>query len=74
MRELIRKTEDGQYLVITSTSKVLIASPMEVPEQHSAEGDRLVNPPPAEKVSISDALHSPLKKRVSIEGKIISVI
>ncbi|XP_052212546.1 uncharacterized protein LOC127831607 [Dreissena polymorpha] len=71
VRNSIRRTEDEvRVLILTSTSKVLMSAPLQVPPQHVQEGERLLNPPPAEIVAIKTALTSPAKKRVSISGKV----
>ncbi|KAH3782936.1 hypothetical protein DPMN_014125 [Dreissena polymorpha] len=50
-----------------------MSAPLQVPPQHVQEGERLLNPPPAEIVAIKTALTSPAKKRVSISGKVTQV-
>jgi hypothetical protein len=75
MRNLIPKTDiNPKYFVATANSKMLIAmKALDVPEHHTNEGFLLINPPPSERVSISEALASPVKKKISISGKIVQV-
>ncbi|KAH3820365.1 hypothetical protein DPMN_122111 [Dreissena polymorpha] len=47
--------------------------PLQVPPQHEQDGERLLNPRPAEFVQIKTALTSPAKKRVCISGKVTLV-
>lgn len=72
LRDVIRKTE-SQSIVVTSATKVLIAAAIDVPQEHAQEGYRLLNPPPSEEVKIAIALSSPVKKKLSIAGKIVQV-
>ena len=50
-----------------------MSAPIEVPDSHLTDGNRLVSPLPAEEVQIKTALSSPLKTRVSVAGKIVQV-
>lgn len=74
LRDIIRKIEDGRKtIVITKTTKVFMTSEIEVPDAHQVEGNRILNPPPAEVKPIVEALRSPSKQKVSIRGKIVQV-
>lgn len=74
LRDVIRKKDDDQRsLVITKASKVFMSIQMDVPDSHRAQGCSILNPPPAETMDIAAALNSPLKKRLSVCGKIVQV-
>ncbi|XP_052242484.1 uncharacterized protein LOC127852570 [Dreissena polymorpha] len=66
VRNTIRRTEDeGRVLILTSASKVLMSVPLQVPPQHVKDGERLLNPPPAE---IEDE-----PREVPVQGGMISI-
>ena len=60
-------------IVVTSVTKVFMGTSIEVPDNHKCMGENMLNPPPAEKVTITEALGSPMKKKMSVEGKIVQV-
>lgn len=74
LREIIRKREEGSnFIVATKSTKIFTCGPVFVPESHKAECVKIVNPPPAATIPITQALASPLKKKSSIVGKIVQV-
>ena len=73
LRDVIRKTKETKYIVITRVSTVFISSGVDVPESHKEISEKLINPPAADAVPIQVALGSPSKMCVSVSGKIIQV-
>lgn len=77
IKNQIKKTDDGMYLVVTKASRVAFWAPLDS-NVHISDSLReaarlLLAPPPAEKVSLKEALEIPRKKKVSIVGRIVQV-
>jgi hypothetical protein len=75
LRNIIKKTDEGRSVVLTSTSKVANWTPLPVaiPDHHLATADKIVKPPVAAIISVVDALASPPKQKVSVSGRIVQV-
>ena len=75
VRETIRRSEaDGRVLVVTSVTKIFLTTPLtNVPDEHQRTAKLLVNPPPADKVTVKEALSSPAKKKITVAGRIVQV-
>ena len=75
LSEFIRKNENGERLMVctSSTEIVMCVTPVEVREELVTMGQNIVNPPPPATIQISSAWASPLRKRVSVSGKIIQI-
>ena len=74
VRECIRKMEDTQpTIIVTKASKIFLTGAIDVPEHHQVEANNILNPPPAETLPIKSALQSPVKRKVSVVGKIVQV-
>lgn len=69
LRNVIKKIDN---IVVTSNSKVFPTGKIEVP-QCIVEGNNLLHPPAAAVKTVSEALSSPPRVRVSIQGKIVQV-
>ena len=75
LRETIRREEEGvKTNTVTRNSKVFLVAPMEVPDNHVGQADIIVYPPAAEERTVKDALSSPVKKKVSVKGRVIQVL
>jgi hypothetical protein len=60
LRDIIRKIEDGRKtIVIMKTTKVFMTSETKVPDAHQVEGNKMLDPLPAEVKPIVEAIRSP---------------
>ncbi|WAR06523.1 hypothetical protein MAR_021892 [Mya arenaria] len=65
------RSDEGGYLVVTKFTKVFVTSGVEVPAAHEEMGVKLLNPPPAKQVTLTEALKSPQKEKISVTGMIV---
>lgn len=70
LRNVIKKP-DG--VAVTSNTKVFPCAEVSVPEHIVNQAKNLLHPPPAPTKTVSEALNSPPKERVSIKGTITQV-
>jgi hypothetical protein len=74
VQEVITKTKHGNHIkVMAKTSKVLSSAPLEVDQSKFSEGEDLIRHRQAESLKIAQALTEPLKKKVSIMGRMVQV-
>lgn len=70
IRNVIKKTDN---IVVTANSKVFPTGNIEVPQDVVDEGRRLLHPPAAEVKTVAEAVSSPPRVRVSVQGKLTQV-
>ncbi|KAJ8319356.1 hypothetical protein KUTeg_004447 [Tegillarca granosa] len=68
LRNIIKKSD---AVVVTTNTKVFPCTQVDVPENIVSQARILLNPPPAPSKSVSEALASPPKVRVSVTGRIV---
>jgi len=63
----------GDNIVITKNSYVLLTTEVVVPQDVQDEATNILYPPPPPIIQLKDAKTSPLKRRLSIQGKVVEV-
>ena len=77
LQNVIRDVSEGlPKIIITTKSKVAVCGPLgtALTDAIRAEAQTLLKPPPAPKISVQEALSSPVKERHTVSGRILQVI
>ena len=67
------KADPSPTIIITTKTKVMKTSDLEVPDEYWAKAALIANPPPAECLTLKKVKLSPIKSMVSLKGKVVSV-